>query len=48
MVKRLEKHPNKLVLLSDNKDYSPIYLQPSEINSVRIIGKVIWICREFR
>ena len=48
MVKRLEKHPNKLVLLSDNKDYSPIYLQGGEIDSVRIIGKVIWICRELR
>ncbi len=48
MVKRLEKHPKKLVLLSDNKDYSPIYLQGGEINSVRIIGKVIWICRELR
>jgi phage repressor protein C with HTH and peptisase S24 domain len=48
MVKRLEKHPNKLVLLSDNKDYSPIYLQGSEIHSVRIIGKVIWICRELK
>jgi phage repressor protein C with HTH and peptisase S24 domain len=48
MVKRLEKHPNKLVLHSDNKDYSPIYLQDNEINSVRIIGKIIWICREFR
>jgi len=48
MVKRLEKHPNKLVLHSDNKDYSPIYLQGDEINSVRIIGKIIWICREFR
>jgi phage repressor protein C with HTH and peptisase S24 domain len=48
MVKRLEKHPNKLVLHSDNKEYSPIYLQGSEINSIRIIGKVIWICREFR
>jgi len=48
MVKRLEKLPNKLVLLSDNKDYSPIYLQEVEIDSVRIIGKVIWICREFR
>jgi phage repressor protein C with HTH and peptisase S24 domain len=41
MVKRLEKHPNKLVLLSDNK-------QGGEIDSVRIIGKVIWICRELR
>ncbi|MEW6672002.1 MAG: S24 family peptidase [Thermodesulfobacteriota bacterium] len=48
MVKRVEKHPNKLVLLSDNKDYAPIYLQGSEINSVRIIGKVIWVSRELR
>jgi SOS-response transcriptional repressor LexA len=48
MVKRVEKHPNKLVLLSDNRDYSPIYLEGVEIDSVRIIGKVIWICREFR
>jgi phage repressor protein C with HTH and peptisase S24 domain len=48
MVKRLEKHPNKLVLLSDNTDYSPIYLQGTEIDSVRIIGKVIWIGRELR
>ncbi|MEA1949056.1 MAG: helix-turn-helix transcriptional regulator [Thermodesulfobacteriota bacterium] len=48
MVKRVEKHPNKLVLLSDNRDYSPIYLQGNEINSVRIIGKVIWVSRELR
>ena len=48
MVKRVEKHPNKLVLLSDNKDYSPIFLEGSELNSVRIIGKVIWISRELR
>ncbi len=48
MVKRLEKHPNKLVLHSDNKEYAPIYLKGDEINSVRIIGKVIWVCREFR
>lgn len=48
MVKRLEKHPNKLVLLSDNKDYAPIFLQQAEIDGVRIIGKVLWICRELR
>ncbi|MFX0197382.1 MAG: S24 family peptidase [Candidatus Hodarchaeota archaeon] len=46
MVKRIEKHPNKLVLLSENKNYSPIYLQEDEIDKVRIIGKVIWTCRE--
>ena len=48
MVKRLEKHPNKLVLISDNNDYAPIYLEKSAIHNIRIIGKVIWICREFR
>jgi phage repressor protein C with HTH and peptisase S24 domain len=48
MVKRVEKHPNTLVLRSDNHNYSPIYLQGSESNSVRIIGKVVWVGREFR
>lgn len=48
MVKRLEKHPHKLVLLSDNKEFSPIFLSPEEMNSIRIIGKVLWVCRELR
>jgi len=48
MVKRVEKHPNKLVLLSNNEAYSPIFLQGHETDTVRIIGKVIWSCREFR
>ena len=46
MVKRIEKHPHKLVLLSDNKEYAPIFLTQGEMDSVRIIGKVLWICRE--
>jgi len=48
MVKRVEKHPNKLVLRSDNKDYLPIYLEGNEAEAVRILGKVIWVCREIR
>ncbi len=48
LVKRLEKHPNKLVLCSDNKDYEPIFLEREEAEKVRIIGKVIWSCREYR
>ena len=48
LIKRLEKHPDKLVLSSDNKDYEPIYLQREETNKVRIIGKIIWSCREYR
>ena len=46
MVKRIEKRPNKLVLLSNHKDYLPIILNREEAGAVRIIGKVIWICRE--
>jgi len=48
MVKRLEKHPNTLVLMSDNTDYEPIHLKGGDAGSLRIIGKVIWICRELR
>jgi phage repressor protein C with HTH and peptisase S24 domain len=48
MVKRVEKHPKGLVLLSDNTKYKPIYMENEDINRVRIIGKVIWVCREFR
>ncbi|EFK11209.1 peptidase S24-like protein [delta proteobacterium NaphS2] len=48
MVKRVEKHPNNLVLQSDNKDYAPIFLNESEMNMARIIGKVVWVAREYR
>ena len=47
LVKRIEKHPSKLVLRSDNKDYAPIFLEGSDCESVRIIGKVVWAGREF-
>ena len=48
MVKRLEKHPNNLVLQSDNKDYAPIFLRGDEMDMARIIGKVVWVGREYR
>lgn len=48
LVKRLEKHPDKLVLVSDNKDFDPIYLDREELEKVRVLGKVIWSCREYR
>ncbi len=46
MVKRIEKHPKRLVLLSDNTRYASINLERGEMDSVRVIGKVIWACRE--
>jgi len=45
MVKRIEKHPGKLVLRSDNKDYEPVYLGRNEMDGFRIIGKIVWISR---
>jgi len=45
MVKRIEKHPGKLVLRSDNKDYEPVYLSRNEMDGFRIIGKIVWISR---
>ncbi len=48
MVKRVEKHPKGLVLLSDNTKYESLYLENEDVNRVRIIGRVIWVCREFR
>ncbi len=48
MLKRVEKRPGVLVLLSDNVDYTPIYLRGDEIAQCRIIGKVVWLCREYR
>lgn len=46
VVKRLEKRPKELVLFSENRSYPPISFRGEEMNNVRIIGKVIWICRE--
>lgn len=48
LVKRLEKHPDKLVLCSDNKEFAPIYLNKDECEKARVLGKVIWSCREYR
>ena len=47
LVKRIEKHPSKLVLRSDNRDYAPIFLEGADCESVRIIGKIVWAGREF-
>ncbi|MGE4291159.1 MAG: S24 family peptidase [Desulfovibrio sp.] len=47
LVKRIEKLPGQLVLHSDNTDYSPVRLSGDELLNVRIIGKVLWVSREY-
>lgn len=46
LVKRVEKRPGQLVLLSDNRDYAPIVLAGDELDALRIIGRVLWVGRE--
>lgn len=48
MVKRVEKLPGQVVLHSDNTDYSPIHLRGDELDNVRVLGRVIWVSREYR
>ncbi|GAB7081786.1 LexA family transcriptional regulator [Megalodesulfovibrio paquesii] len=48
MLKRIERRPGALVLRSDNTDYTPIVLHGEELEHVRVIGKMIWSCREYR
>lgn len=47
-IKRLEKRPSGVVMLSDNPDYDPVALVGDEMNSFRVIGKVVWLCRDCR
>ena len=50
VVKRLERFPGKLVLVSDNREaYDPRELDMTDeavCESVRVIGRVLWWCRE--
>ena len=48
LVKRVEKHPSGLVLLSDNPKYGAISQKKGDPNSIRIMGKVIWVCRDLK
>ncbi len=48
MVKRLERKPGEVVLHSDNPDYSPLHIRGDELENFRIIGRIVWISREYR
>ncbi len=47
-VKRLECAQNAVQLLSDNPEYAPIKIMGDELHSFRILGKVVWLCRDCR
>lgn len=45
-LKKINALPDKIVLESINKDYAPIPIESYEMDNMRIIGRVIWWCRE--
>lgn len=47
LVKRLERRPNGLILISANPAYTPIHLQGEEMQAVRLIGRIVGMWREF-
>lgn len=47
-IKRLEQKKDGIVLLSDNPEYAPIPIRGDEADSFRIIGRVVWLCRDCR
>jgi len=48
LIKRIERHPDKLALVSTNPNYTPIFLQGDEVETMRILGRVLWSSREYR
>lgn len=47
VVKRLDKKPGQLVLVSDNRQFYPaLEVTMDEGASVRVLGRVIWMARE--
>lgn len=47
-LKRLGKTPEGIRMISDNPDYAPMTVAGDELNSFRVIGKVVWLCRDCR
>ncbi len=47
-IKRLQTRPGGISLLSDNPDYAPVEIRGDEMNSFRVIGRVVWLCRDCR
>ena len=47
LVKRIQKIPNAIILISDNAKYTPITISTDTFNNNNIIGKIIAIIKKF-
>ena len=46
-VKRIQVRPGLVVLFSTNQRYSPLTLQGDEIDTLRVVGRVLWSSRAY-
>ncbi len=46
-LKRAEARPGGVILRSDNPGYPPVELYGDELDAFRIIGKMVWLCRDY-
>lgn len=47
-LKRIKLIQSGIILLSDNTEYAPMELYGDELENFRVIGKVVWLCRDCR
>lgn len=47
-LKRVERCGDGIILHSDNSTYAPMEVFGDELESFRVIGRVVWLCRDCR
>jgi hypothetical protein len=45
LIRRIERHPDMLVLISPSPNYPPVYV-PKNKHLVHILGSIVWVCKE--
>ena len=46
-VKRVQVRPGLVILFSTNQRYAPVTLQGDEIDTLRVVGRVLWSSRDY-
>ena len=46
LIRRIERIPKMLMLISPNPNYPPVYLHRND-ETVCILGAIVWMCKEF-
>ena len=47
LIKRIDCQPGKIALISTNPSYAPLVIQGDELETLRVLGRILWVCREY-